>query len=189
MSVLLSITLSLLAVAGADEKSRPRRLPEKTTDACKALTAADIRRVQKSPLTQTRPVAISGDDSLSMRHCYFETAARENSVSLLIGVPSAKSPKAAREYWNTHVLKAKEVGDEEAEREQEGEGEEKQERRPPERVDGVGEQAFWVGDRSAGSLYVLKGDLFIRVSVGGKLTPEEKKARSKQLAQAVLSRM
>ena len=38
---------------------------------------------------------------------------------------------------------------------------------PPEKIDGVGEEAYWSGTRFGGALYVLKKNFIVRVSVGG----------------------
>ena len=50
------------------------------------------------------------------------------------------------------------------------------------RVRGVGDEAFWAGNKAAGSLYVRKGAAVLRVSVGGPGTEKEKLAKSKRLA-------
>jgi len=56
----------------------------------------------------------------------------------------------------------------------------------PEKISGIGTEAFWIGSRVGGALYVLKGNSFIRLSIGG---PDDQKTRikkSKALAQSVL---
>ena len=80
------------------------------------------------------------------------------------------------------------------EREESGErepehGEAEEPKRPPKRVRGVGDEAFWVGNRLAGSLYVRKGSAVLRVSVGGAGTEEEKIEKSKALAKRALKRL
>jgi hypothetical protein len=57
------------------------------------------------------------------------------------------------------------------------------------RVRGVGDEAFWAGNKVAGSLYVRKGDAVLRVSVGGPGTEAEKIAKSKRLALKALRRL
>jgi hypothetical protein len=57
------------------------------------------------------------------------------------------------------------------------------------RVRGVGDEAFWEGNKVAGSLYVRKGDAVLRVSVGGPGTEAEKLAKSKRLALKALRRL
>ena len=60
---------------------------------------------------------------------------------------------------------------------------------PPKKIGGIGEEAFWSGGRFGGALYVLKGDLFIRISVGGPDNEETKIEKSKTLAQKALDRL
>jgi hypothetical protein len=57
------------------------------------------------------------------------------------------------------------------------------------RVRGIGDEAFWAGNKVAGSLYVRKGDAVLRVSVGGPGTESEKIAKSKRLALKALRRL
>ncbi len=68
-----------------------------------------------------------------------------------------------------------------------GEGARRKE--PPEPIEGLGDEAFWAGNEKIGALYALKGNSYIRLSLGGgddKLTRIKK---SKELAQIVLKRL
>jgi hypothetical protein len=56
-------------------------------------------------------------------------------------------------------------------------------------VPGAGEEAFWTGDPRTGSLYVLDGDVVLRVSVGGVADEAERLQRSLILAKAALERL
>ena len=103
---------------------------------------------------------------------------------------SANAPNP-RTYWKQSFGQydnAKER--EEKKDEAHGGGREEEEKsRPPKKVDGVGEDAFWIGDRFGGALYVLKGDAFIRISVGGPDNEQTKLEKSKTLAQKALGRL
>ena len=70
-----------------------------------------------------------------------------------------------------------------------GEEEEGEGKNPPRRIDGLGDAAFWTNNPVGGVLYVLKGEVFIRLSVGGPDKPEIKLAKSKALAEKVLPRL
>jgi hypothetical protein len=59
----------------------------------------------------------------------------------------------------------------------------------PEKIEGLGDEAFWTGSRVGGALYVLKGNSFIRISIGGAGDRAEKIEKSKALAQSVLKRL
>ena len=52
-----------------------------------------------------------------------------------------------------------------------------------------GDEAFWVGDPLSGALYVLKGDVFLRVSVGGPTDEAQKIKRARALASHALKRL
>jgi hypothetical protein len=59
----------------------------------------------------------------------------------------------------------------------------------PRPIPGLGEEAYWVGSPLAGALYVLQGDLFVRISVGGILKESMRIAKSESIANAVLPRL
>ena len=67
--------------------------------------------------------------------------------------------------------------------------EEKEESVRPKKIDGIGEQAFWISNRFGGVLYVLKGEVFISVGLGGTDDEETKLKKSKALAQKALQRL
>ena len=48
---------------------------------------------------------------------------------------------------------------------------------------------FWSGNRVGGALYVLKNDVFIRISVGGPDNEAGKIDKSRALAQKVLEHL
>jgi len=47
----------------------------------------------------------------------------------------------------------------------------------------------WVGNPVSGALYVLQGNLFLRISVGGVPKESTRIAKSKSLASAILRRL
>ena len=53
----------------------------------------------------------------------------------------------------------------------------------------IGEEAYWAPNRFGGVFYVLKGDAFISISVGGPDDEETKINKSKALAQKALQRL
>ena len=57
------------------------------------------------------------------------------------------------------------------------------------RVPGIGDEAYWSGNRVAGALYVRRGDRLLRVSVGGIAAEPERIEKSRQLAVAALRRL
>ena len=68
-------------------------------------------------------------------------------------------------------------------------GDEKEQGSAPKKIEGLGDDAYWVGNRFGGMLYVLKGDAFISIGVGGTDDPESKLKKSKALAEKALQRL
>ena len=58
---------------------------------------------------------------------------------------------------------------------------------PPKKIPGIGDEAYWTAG-PGGALYVLKGDAFIRISLGGSDDEETKIEKSKALASKALAR-
>lgn len=116
------------------------------------------------------------------------------SVSLTVFQSDANAPAdAAREYWNERferfeVEKGEKENDGKEPRERGKEGEEEK-ASPPKKIEGIGEKAFWSGNRVGGALYVLKNDFIVRVSVGGPDDEKAKTEKSKALSAKVLSRL
>jgi len=69
------------------------------------------------------------------------------------------------------------------------EEEEEEQRAPPERVNGIGDEAYAVGNAKMGALYVLKGDKFLRISIGGSHSQPERIKKMKTLAQYAIKRL
>ena len=59
----------------------------------------------------------------------------------------------------------------------------------PEKISGVGDDAYWEASGIAGALYVLKKDVILRISVGGASDIKTKLEKSKTLAQKALARL
>lgn len=57
---------------------------------------------------------------------------------------------------------------------------------PPQKIEGIGDEAFWAGDERMGALYVLKGSRYLRISVGGQAA---KIVKCRTLAEAALKKL
>jgi len=171
-------------------------------DACSLLTSDEIRSVQGESLKETKS---SGgvEGGFKRSQCFFALPTFNNSISLVLtergDSSSARDPK---EYWEETFGKAEKEKDRERstssekEREKEKlrkrnreEREEEEREVPPQKIMGLGDEAFWTGTPVGGALYALKGNRYIRVSVGGAGTQQAKINRSKALAQFALKRM
>ncbi len=103
--------------------------------------------------------------------------------------PKARNPK---DFWKETFGRyegetKEEKGDEEKRESLREQDEEKG--RPPKKMEGIGEAAYWTANRVGGALYVLKNDVFIRISVGGPESEEAKINNCKALAEKALSRL
>lgn len=151
-------------------------------NACSLLTSDEIKSVQGEPLKEPKGSASSVNGLVSSQ-CYFGLPTASNSISLtLTGRGEGGDAGSPKEYWDKAFHR--ESKEEEKER-----GEENEKARPPKKIDGVGDEAYWSGNRVGGALYVLKGDNIIRISVGGAGDEAAKIDKSKKLAQMVLKRL
>ncbi len=161
---------------------------EARIDACALLTSQEIASVQGEPLKETKPSGKSGGE-FALSQCFFTLPTFTNSISLTVtqrgNSSDARDPK---QFWDEtfHRDKDSEKGrdkDKEKGREEEGKG------AAPEKIEGIGDDAFWLANRVGGALYVLKGNTSIRVSVGGSGDQATKIKKSKALAEMVLKRL
>ena len=147
--------------------------------ACTLLTAEEIAAVQGEAFKATKPSS-SSQSGLNVSQCYFELPTTVNSVVLTV----------TRKEQGSSARDPKESWDDIFHREHPREKEDKEsESKEPEKIDGLGDEAFWTGTRVGGALYVLKGNVYIRISVGGAGDQAEKTKRSKALAESVLKRL
>ena len=156
-----------------------RTVAQRHRDPCRLLTDAEVRAVQGQAPTQKIP-SEQPAGSFRFTQCFYRTAELSSSVSVALGIPLTDSKRSGpRDYWQAQ-FKSKERD------EREEPDEKKQE---PRRLGGLGDEAFWVGDPVTGALYVLRGEVFLRVSVGGPLDQSQKIKRARTLAIYALKRL
>jgi hypothetical protein len=179
---------------------------------CALLTAEELKEVQGESPTDTQG-SEHASGPLSMSQCFFRLPTFSKSVNVEVVRADAA---ALKDYWRKRFhpdaveARARErESEEEREREREEElkreraagqvregGHEREEERGgdeedsrPQRVPGLGEEAYLTGNRINATLFVLKSDAVLRVSVGG---PEDRPAKLKKaaaLAAKALKRM
>jgi len=148
--------------------------PKKKADACELITKSEIKTVQGADVGETKgSERTSGPFILSQ--CYYTVVPFNKSVSLEVTRAGAETPatKAIEPFWQQRFREAKPTKGADV----------------PQRVAGVGEDAYWVGNDLIGSLYVKQGDKIVRVSVGGKESIEDKRKKSVALARKALGRL
>ncbi len=172
-------------------------------DPCRLLTSDEIKAVQGEEIKETKTSQRS-DASFAIGQCFYTTATFTKSISLEVTDQSPGSKTSPREFWKENFTRAAGSASE-REREQERErrkdkdkdkekdkrrgGEEEEEGAPPPRVTGIGDEAYWINSRVSGALYVLKGNRFIRVSLGGADDDAARQRKAKTLAQKALARL
>jgi hypothetical protein len=173
------------------------------TDACRLLTAADIAAVQGSPSLETKPTSRTAG-GYSIEDCFYRLEPFASSVSLEVTRPAAgKDGSDPAERWERMFRAEAGETDRDADErgERKGDGKDpahaengdvrgiEKEKSPPVPVPGVGDEAFWIGNRASGVLYALRGHAYVRVSVGGAGSEEEKRDKATQLAKRALARL
>ncbi|HEX8097996.1 MAG TPA: hypothetical protein VF507_08170 [Pyrinomonadaceae bacterium] len=177
-------------------------------DACALLTKEEVGTVEGDTIKETKSSGNAGGGFL-VSQCFYAANDFSKSVSLALTQTDPTNPqkRQPKEFWEQTFRRGPEEEREkdkekdkdkgkgkEKERAREAErgrerGEENEEKVPPKKVAGLGDEAFWTASRVGGALYVLKGNAFIRISVGGPGTDADKLNRSKALAQKALRRM
>jgi hypothetical protein len=164
-----------------------------TVDACALLTPAEIEAIQGERVEETKPTVRPGGGLIATQ-CLFRTPTLSKSVSLSLTASEPMHPIAlsARQLWQKQFHSFEVDSDEESavgknvkKIEPAGEGQS----RKPRSVRGLGEEAYWVASPVASALYVLKGEMFLRISVGSAGQESERLDRSKALARKALRRL
>jgi hypothetical protein len=168
-------------------------------DACALLTSDDVKDVQGEEVKEAKPSQRS-DSSFAIAQCFYTTPTFTKSISLEVTQAMPGSHTSPREFWKENFARAAEAGEHDRDRDKDKDkdknkpsaprGEEDEEKGPPpQRIAGVGDEAYWVNSRVNGALYVLKGDRFIRISLGGTDTDAVRQKKAKTLAQKALNRL
>jgi hypothetical protein len=176
-------------------------------DACTLLTTKDIQSIQGQTVQQTK-TRNSSEGGFRISQCFYTLPSFTNSISLVItqrdAGPSAKDPK---DFWRqkfrseadadsdergAHDREKGQKSEFEKERPQERDGgraEENEESDEPLKIPHVGDEAFWCGNVVGGALYVLKGDTFIRIAIGGAGRQQTQINKTRALALKMLKHL
>ena len=151
---------------------------ERHRDPCRLLSDAEVLAVQGHAPAQKVP-SEQPIQSFRFTQCFYRTPEITNSVSVALGIPLASDRKRSgpRDYWRERFHSQSQASP----------GKKKKE--PPKPLSGIGEEAFWVGDPVTGALYVLKGEVFLRLSVGGSPGETQRIKRATALASHALKRL
>ncbi|HEY6908663.1 MAG TPA: hypothetical protein VI356_04780 [Myxococcales bacterium] len=139
--------------------------------ACWLLTSADIASVQREAPTEKRET-VSRRGELDVAQCFYvlPTFARSVSLELARGNVAALLERARAPRG-------------------EAEGKEEAAEDAIVRVPRLGDEAFWSGSARLGGLYVRRGDLLLRIAVGGAESRAAKLVKLRRLARIALRRL
>jgi len=196
LTILSCVALVFASVPGGAAPQNAKNVAgvtKGTVDACALLTSAEVEAIQGERVEETKP-SVQPGGGLFARQCLFRTPTLSKSVSLSLTASDPVHPVAmtARQLWQKQFHSLELEGDEESaegknvkklEPEREGES------RKPRPVRGLGEEAYWVASPVASALYVLKGEMFLRISVGSTGQESERMEKSKALARTALKRI
>ncbi|MEP7015342.1 MAG: hypothetical protein ABI925_07880 [Verrucomicrobiota bacterium] len=169
------------AFAGC-KKGQTARGPK--LDACGLLTKEEIGAVQGTAIMESKSSEHS-EAGLRVSQCYFGATEASKSVSLSVTQADTDQSikRTPKDYWQDTF------GHRPAKKESDGgKEEEERERAAPTKIEGVGDDAYWEGNRVGGALYAIKGDTFIRISLGGSDDEKTRIDKSKTLAKKTLDR-
>jgi hypothetical protein len=178
-----ALAIWLLAVAA---ETAPPGAParEASEGPCGLLTAQEIGVVAGGKVVERKSAArVAGD--LAIADCFFRSEPFESSVSLELTRGASGAARSVAEHWEA-------IFDEPQEKDGgEARGGEREGEAAPLAIEGVGDEAFWIGNPASGALYVLnrKGDAFLRVSVGGGGGEELQRRKAIALARKALDRI
>ena len=169
--------------------ARPR------VDACSLLTSSEITAIQNDNVKTTK---LSGatDNGFDVSQCFFTLETFANSISLKVTQKrETNNARDPAEFWRTafsqHEGNREDNRDRELAQKRASERSDREEKEsvPPLPVTGIGDDAYWMGDQVGGALYVLKGDSYLRISIGGVGDRNAKIKKTTALAQKVLDRL
>jgi hypothetical protein len=204
--ILVLLSCSLTAVFAACKKneatqrvsSGKQESNRAQFDVCALITKQEIETIQRSPIKETKS-SVRSDAGFRVSQCFYTAEDFSKSVSLAVTQrdPASSGKRGVKDFWNESfgrfTNEQKESNGDKNVRERLGEqgrreGEEKA-FIPPKKLDGIGDDAFWSPNPVGGAIYVLKNDVFIRISIGGRDNEEGKLDKSKALAQKAIDRL
>jgi hypothetical protein len=173
-------------------------------DACSLLTTKEVAGIQGGAIKEAKS-SLRNDGDFLMSQCFYTAEEFVRSVSLsLVQTNPANPAKQPKDYFTEKFRGA--AGGSGAEREKERErekdkaqkekgqagkerGAEEEDEAQVERINGLGDQAYWIKTGPSASLYVLKKNQFLILSIGGGEAEPVKLKKTKALASEALKRL
>jgi len=151
-------------------------------NACDLLRSKDIQSVQGEALKDAKS-SDRVEGGIHISQCFYSLTTFSKSIALTVMArESGRFARDPKDFWNETFHRDKD-------RRESKESESGEREASAEMISGIGDEAFWTGSRVGGALYVLKGNSFIRLSIGGSDNEPTRIRKSKVLAQLVLKHM
>jgi hypothetical protein len=167
-------------------------------DVCALITKQEIETIQGARIKETKS-SVRLDAGFRVSQCLYTAEDFSKSVSLAVTQRDTTSSgtRTVNDFWNETFgrfsdEKKKSDSDKEERKSLPEQAHREGEERtfmPPKKIDGIGDDAFWSPNPVGGAIYVLKKDVFIRLSIGGRDNEESKLDKSKALAQKAIDRL
>lgn len=163
-------------------------------DACSLATREEVEAIQGAKMLD--PSSSEGPEvNFLLSQCYYGSAEPDKSVSLglMQRNPTDAGTRTITQFWHEtfggFVSAENAKAAEKKRRGEEGEDQNEREGTRPQKIEGVGQESYWLGNPMGGILYVLKNDRMLRISFGGPGSANDKLAKSKALAEKALNRL
>ena len=165
-------------------------------DVCGLITKQEIEAIQRSPIKDTKS-SVRLDAGFRVSQCFYTAEDFSKSVSLAVTQrdPASSDKRSVKDFWNEtfgRFTDEEKNGDKEQAERLRGQTRREDEEKafiPPKKIDRIGDDAFWSPNPVGGAIYVLKKDVFIRISIGGHDNEEGKLDKSKALARKAIDRL
>jgi hypothetical protein len=189
-TLILLVCLLITASWGCKKRETPKPVPKTSSeldraqgDVCRLITIEEIGAIQGSPIKEPKGSTRS-ENGLRVSQCFYTATEFSKSVNLALVQRDPENPgrRSPKDFW-------KEKFDPYENEEPQKDSGEKEKGPPPKKIAGLGDEAYWASNRFGGTLYVLKGDSFISIGLGGTDDEEKKLEKSKLLAQKALQRL
>ena len=191
---LLSVLLFGCNVSGESASPQPSEDKNPKIDACSLATREEVAAIQGAKMLD--PKSSEGPEiDFLLSQCYYGSAEPDKSVSLGLMQRNPKDPgtRTITQFWHEtfdHFASAENgEGNEKNREESKGDENKEHEGVRPQKIEGIGQASYWLGNPMGGILYVLKNDRMLRISFGGPGSADDKLTKSKALAQKALSRL
>ena len=191
---LLSVLLFGCNVSGESVSPPPSDDKNPKIDACSLATREEVAAIQGAKMLDPKSSEGPATDFL-LSQCYYGSAEPDKSVSVGLMQRNPKDPgtRTITQFWHETFdhFASTENGEGNEKNREESKGDENKEHEGvrPQKIEGIGQASYWLGNPMGGILYVLKNDRMLRISFGGPGSANDKLAKSKALAQKAMSRL